>query len=55
MLNTFTINPDLQLFLIEELVGKIQILNIYREFPEHTKGAYTAAYFGGTDFVELDL
>lgn len=25
------------------------------EFPEHTLGAYTSAYFYGADYVELDL
>jgi glycerophosphoryl diester phosphodiesterase len=25
------------------------------EFPEHSLGAYTSAYFYGADYVELDL
>jgi len=27
----------------------------YRQFPEHTIGSYSSAYYYGADFVELDI
>ena len=27
----------------------------YGKFPEHSIGSYADAYYGGTDYIELDL
>lgn len=38
-------------------MGKLSIKSstLYRQFPEHTLGAYTSAYMYGADYVELDI